>query len=130
MAKREQVSYSVTIAESSKELSAKEKVVMKDTTDAIKLDEATKEAPVIINVDFYTVLDVHNSKSDNEDYKQYLVVDKDGTKYVTGSNSFWTSFLDIIAEMLDVTDEEWGVKVYRVPSKNYKGKDFLTCSVV
>ena len=126
-----ETNYSVAISESSKELTAKEKVMFKDVSDAVKLDEATKEAPVIIHPDYYLVLDVHNSKSTgNEDYQQYLVVDVDGTKYVTGSASFWSSFLNIVAEMLDVTDEEWGVKVHREPSKNFKGKDFLTCSVI
>ena len=132
MAKKEtsNVNYSVTILEASKELSPKEKVMMKDTTNAIKLDEATKEGDVLIHVDYYVVLSVHNSKADREDYDVYLIADKDGTKYVTGSPSFWSSFLDIMAEMTGVTDEEWGVKVYKVPSKNYKGKDFITCSVV
>lgn len=131
MAKKENtaVDYSVVISETSKELTAKEKVMFKDVSDAIKLDEATQNGEVIIHPDYYMVLDIHNSKSDNQDYKNYLVVDTDGTKYVTGSNSFWSSFLNIVSEMLDV-DEEWGVKVHREPSKNYKGKDFITCSVV
>lgn len=131
MAKKENtaVDYSVVISETSKELTAKEKVMFKDVSDAIKLDEATQNGEVVIHPDYYMVLDIHNSKSDNQDYKNYLVVDTDGTKYVTGSNSFWSSFLNIVSEMLDV-DEEWGVKVHREPSKNYKGKDFITCSVV
>ena len=35
--------YSVSIAETNKELSAKERIRLKDTSDAVKLDEATKE---------------------------------------------------------------------------------------
>lgn len=126
----ENANYSVTITETSKELSAKEKVQYKDVSDAVKLDEATQQGDVIIHPDFYMLLDIHNEKSDNTDYQNYLVVDVDGTKYVTGSKSFWSSFLNIVAEMMDVKDEEWGVKVHREPSKNYKGKDFLTCSVI
>ena len=53
---------------------------------------------------------------------------KDGTKYVTGSSSFWSSFEEIYTEM-EGEDEEWGVRVYRSPSKNYTGKDFITCSI-
>lgn len=120
--------YSVKIAETSKELSAKERIRIKDTTDAIKLDEATQAGAVVINPVTYAVLDVHNEKSDNVDYKIYIVVDKDGTKYVTGSESFWSSFMNIYEEM-DGEQEEWGIKVYRAPSKNYKGKDFITCSI-
>lgn len=120
--------YSVEIVETSKNLSAKERVRIKDTTDAIKLDEATQESAIIINPDMYAVLNIHNEKSDNVDYKNYIVVDKDGTKYVTGSESFWSSFMNIYDEM-DGEQEEWGIKVYRAPSKNYKGKDFITCSI-
>lgn len=120
--------YSVKIAETSKELTAKERIRIKDTTDAVKLDEATHDGAIIINPAMYAVLDVHNEKSDNVDYKNYIIVDIDGTKYVTGSASFWSSFMNIYEEM-DGEQEEWGIKVYRAPSKNYKGKDFITCSI-
>lgn len=120
--------YSVSIKESSRELTAKQRIALKDTTNAVKLDEATQVEPVIINVDMYAILAIHNEKSDNPDYDNYIVVDKNGTKYVTGSASFWSSFMDIFTEM-EGDDEEWALKVYRVPSKNYKGKDFITCSI-
>lgn len=120
--------YSVSIKESSRELTAKQRVALKDTTAAVKLDEATQVEPVIINVDMYAILAIHNEKSENPDYDNYIVVDKNGTKYVTGSASFWSSFMDIFTEM-EGEDEAWTLKVYRVPSKNYKGKDFITCSI-
>ena len=120
--------YSVLIKESSRELTAKQRIALKDTTGAVKLDEATQVEPVIINVDMYAILAIHNEKSENPDYDNYIVVDKNGTKYVTGSASFWSSFMDIFTEM-EGEDEAWTLKVYRVPSKNYKGKDFITCSI-
>lgn len=121
--------YSVTISNTSKELTPKQRVMVKDTSDAIKLDDATKENDVIIDIDYYVVLDVHNEKSDNKDYKNYILVDKSGEKYVTGSESFFTSFMDIYAEMI-TSDEEWQIKAHRLPSKNYTGKEFLTCSLI
>lgn len=121
--------YSVVIAETNKELSAKERIKLKDTSDAVKLDEATKDEVVIITPVAFAVLDIHNEKSDNKDYKNYIIEDANGTKYVTGSESFWTSFVDIYNEMTDET-EPWQIKVYRLPSKNYKGKEFLTCSII
>lgn len=125
------VGYSVKIINSSKELSKKEKVMLKDTSDATKLDEAIQGESIIINPDYYVVLDVHNEKSDNVDYENYIIVDKDGTKYVTGSESFWTTFMGIFEEMTDGEDtEEWALKCYKLDSKNYKGKQFLTCSVI
>ena len=121
--------YSVKIRETSRELTAKERVMLKDTSDAVKLDTVTSEAPVLIDVDMYAILDIHNEKSDNKDYAIYLVVDKDGTKYVTGSDSFWSSFMNIYTEML-TSDEPYNIKAYKLPSKNRQGKDFITCSIV
>lgn len=121
--------YSVKIREASWEMSGKERVMLKDTSDAVKLDTVTTEEPVLIDVDKFAILDIHNEKSDNKDYVNYVVVDKDGTKYVTGSNSFWFSFMNIYSEML-TSDEPYKIKVYKLPSKNRQGKDFITCSIV
>ena len=122
--------YSVEIAESSKELSAKERIKLKDTSDAIKLDEITAtEKEVLITPVAYAILNIHNEKSDNKDYKNYIIEDEDGTKYVTGSESFWSTFENIYTEMKDET-EAWQIKAYRLPSKNYNGKVFLSCSIV
>lgn len=123
--------YQVSVKECSKELTTRERIMLKDTTDAIKLDEATKEgATVTIAPSMYAVLGVHNDKSDNEEYEQYIIIDKDGTKYVTGSPSFWSSYIAIAEEMIDSGEEEYSIKVYKRDSKNYKGKQFLTCSII
>lgn len=121
--------YSVKIIETSKELSARERVAVKDTTNAISIDEATKTNPLVIDLDYYVSLDVHNDKSEDKDYKKYVVVDKAGDKFVTGSESFFTAMSEILDEMRD-TGEVFQIEVYRMPSKNYKGKEFLTCSIV
>lgn len=121
--------YSVKIREVSKDITAKERVMLKDTTNAIQLDEATSNAKVTLEPAYYAILDVHNEKSDDKDYTKYVIVDKTGTKFVTGSESFFTSLKDILDEMCD-SGEEFAIEVYRVPSKNYKGKEFITCSIV
>lgn len=121
--------YSVEIKESSKELSAKERIMLKDTSDAVKLDLACDEEAVIITPDSFAVLGIHNEKSDNKDYESYILQDKNGEKYVTGSPSFWDSFMDIYNEMKEET-EKWSIKAYKLDSKNYKGKQFLTCSII
>ena len=122
--------YEVVIVETDKELTAREKIRLKDTSDAIKLDEATKEGELIITPVAYAVLGIHNEKSENKDYKVYLIEDANGAKYVTGSESFFTSFMDIYSEMFEAGEKDWQVKAYRLPSKNYKGKEFLTCSII
>lgn len=121
--------YFVNIKFASKELTAKQRVMLKDTTNAVSLDEATQSASLVIDPDYYVTLDVHNDKAEDKDYLKHVIVDKDGTKYVTGSESFISSFRAIMDEMAG-TDEEFQIQVYRVPSKNYKGKEFLTCSIV
>ena len=121
--------YSLKIVNASKELSARDRVAVKDTTNAIGLDDATKDSPLVIDIDYYVELAVHNEKSEDKDYKKYIVVDKSGNKFVTGSESFFTAMLEIMDEMSD-SGEDFEIKVYRVPSKNDKGKEFLTCSIV
>ena len=123
--------FEAKVIESSKELSVRERIIMKDTSDAIQLDEATRgEEKLYIKVKAYVVLQVHNEKSDDKDYKKYVLVDENGNKYVTGSASFWRQFSDIYEEMSDEgLEDDITIHVYRKPSKNYKDKDFLTCSL-
>ena len=121
--------YTVAIKETSRELTAKKRIALKDTSDAFKLDIVCDENPVIINPMDYAILSIHNEKSDNVDYVNYVIIDKNGDKYVTGSESFWNSFKDIYDEMLG-DEEEWSIKAYKLDSKNYKGKKFLTCSII
>ena len=121
--------FEAKIREASKELTAKERVKFKDTTNAVQLDDATKENPLVIAPDFYVILDIHNERSEDKDYVKYIVVDKAGNKFVTGSESFFTAFKSIFEEM-GGTNEDYEIEVYRLPSKTYKGKEFLTCSIV
>ena len=121
--------YSVEIKETSRELSAKERIALKDTSDATKLDVACDKEAVIITPVAYAVLGVHNEKSDNKDYENYILQDVSGEKFVTGSASFWNSFMDIYNEMAGES-EAWSIKAYKLDSKSYKGKKFLTCSII
>ena len=127
--------YTATVREVSKEISVKEKIMLKDTSNAISIDALTQEASfnnekVLIDVDYYAILDIHNEKSDNKDYINFIIVDKSGNKYVTGSESFITTFTDIYEEMKGAGEENITIEIYRKESKNYKGKDFITCSIV
>lgn len=124
--------FNITIKESSKtDLTARERVLLKDTSNAVKLDEVVTEdgTPFVLSPAAYAVLSVHNekAKSDDKDYEQYLILDSDGNKYVTGSQSFWNSFADIWSDM---EGEPFELSIYKKPSKNYTGKCFLTCSIV
>ena len=124
--------YEVNIVSSTSELSPKEKIKLKDLSNSINLDNATQaEGKVVINYDYHVILEIHNEKSkDRKDYQNVVVVDKDGTKYNTGSESFLTTLEDITDEMLDAGETDFSIEVYRKDSKNYKGKQFITCSVL
>ena len=127
--------YSATIIDTSRELTARERVMFKDTQNAISMNDFAEQAKseggkaIIENVKDYVHISVHNDKSDDKDYDNYMIIDGAGDKYVTGSQAFWNSFMDIYNEMKDET-EPWGIQLNLIPSKNYKGKNVLTCSLV
>lgn len=122
--------YDVKIIESSKELSARERISLKNFDEMIALDDAVNaETPrLMIDVSGYVVVSVHNEKSDNVDYNKFIIIDKDGQRYITGSNPFFSSFKEIWDEMVG-ENEDWGITVYKRESNNYKGKEFLTCTI-
>ena len=127
--------YLASIKESSRELSAKERVMFKDLGNATKLNDFAEEAmksgvkAIITNIKDYVIIDIHNEASQDVDYSNYLIVDGNGDKYYTGSAPFWNSFKSIWDEMHD-SGEEWGIQLNLTPSKNYAGKQVLTCSLI
>ena len=133
-AERTESNYEATITESSREFSAKERVMFKDLGNATQLVDFAKSAQEAgvkarITVKDFAVIAVHNDATEDKDYTNYLIIDNDDNKYYTGSTSFWNSFKNIYNEMKDA-DEEWGIELNLIPSKNYKGKEILTCSLV
>ena len=122
--------YEVTIREVSAELSARDRIKLKDFGNAVQLDEACADGSFVLSPAIWAILDVHNEhSSQDKDYHKYIIMDTAGNKFITGSDSFLKSFMEIWNEMKD-TGEEYSIEVYRRPSKNYKGKFFLSCSLV
>lgn len=122
--------YEVTIKESSKNLTGKERVAIKDITNAHKLDSVVEVGQKFEIIPSYTaLLEVHNENAENTDYTIFVIVDENGEKYITSSTSFIASYKGITEEMKDET-EQWGIEAYKVESKNFKGRYFLTCSII
>lgn len=123
--------YSAKLVSATRELSAKERVAVKMFIGAEQLDELTKrdENGVLIDIDYVAVVEVYNEKSDNKNYNKYVYVDKDGTMYISGSETLYRTYEEI-AEEMEGEQEAWSIKVIRMESTNYKGKDFLTCMLV
>lgn len=123
--------YNVTIIDvvGKDTLTAKERISIKDFGNALPIDEATESAPLVIDFAYYVVCSVHNEASDNPDYDKCVIVDKDGHKFITGSQSFINALRNIVMEMSGES-EPFSIEVYKKDSKNYKGKKFITCSIV
>lgn len=125
--------YSAKVTFTSKEVPARERIKLKDTGNYTRLDEATQLEEVHIDFDYYALVDVHNERaqSGNKDYQQIVTVDKDGTYYSTGSQSYLNALVNIMDELDGEGDtEDIKIRVYRRPSKNRAGKDFITCSLI
>lgn len=123
-------SYEAIIESCSKteELTAREKIKFKDTSNAVRIDNETEKGSFIISPDFYVVVKIHNEKAkDDKDYYNYVIVDKDGKMYVTGSRGFFDTFTDIHNDMCG---EEYELEIMRKPSKNREGKFYLSCAIV
>ena len=127
--------YSTQIVSSSRELTVKEKITLKDFNDCTGLDTVvTNEQGFIIDPDVIVEVEVHNERAkDDKDYTTIVILDKDGTKYSTSSNSLRDSISDIMDELADLEESDRAdlkIKVFKKPSKNYSGKYFLTATVV
>ena len=121
--------YSVEIVNSTKELTGKEKIMVKDTSNAVKIDDVTNNGnSITISPKILVTLKVHNEKAQDKDYFKYIIIDENGDKYVTGSESFIASLKNIMSDM-EEEEEEYSVVIYKMASKNYQGKSFITCSI-
>ena len=131
--KMENKTYRVTVTASTKELTAREKIALKNFGSyAIPLDQFLDEngEKATIPVVDYITLHIENSKSENPEYDVYLIV-SDNATYYTSSNSLHDSIVDIIEELKSANDTEpWSIAVSKKESKNYKGKKFITCTLV
>lgn len=123
--------YSVKIVETSKELTPKEKVALKNFDNMIQLDEEVHDdsKSLRLQIEDYAVIEVYNEKSDNKNYTKYIFIDNDNRKYITGSQPLFDTFMEIYEEMKD-EEEPWEIDIYKRKSKNYNGKYFLSCSIV
>lgn len=123
--------FSAKIAFASADLSIEDRIRVKDTRDAVSLEKISRDGAKVLNIVAYVVLDIHNEKSDDKDYRQYVLLDNDGNKYMTGSEPFFNSFVDIWDELDEagVPLSERNFKIYQLPSRNYAGRNFVTCSL-
>lgn len=123
--------YIVKIADSSRELTAREKLKFSDTQACISLDALIDEngGKVVLKPVDYVGLQIHNDHAENVDYTKFIVIASDGNMYSTGSQSFKDSFIQIMEVMEDSGETDFEIECYKVKSKNYNGS-FIKCSIV
>lgn len=118
--------YNVEIIEASGELSKKQRVQLK-TNSGEKLDEL---APIVIdNIAGYAKLKIDNPNvKSNPTYEHFVIYTDEGNMFYTGSPTFMQAFMSIWDEMAG--EKDWGIEVFKRDSRNYAGKQFLTCRLV
>lgn len=126
--------YTADVQASIKELTARQRIAVKDFSSAEKLNELiTAENPHFrIDVDNIVKVAVHNEQSKgNTDYDVVIIIDKDGNKYRTGSATAYTSALEIYRELESANELDGGfvLDFYKVKSNNFDG-DFIKCNLV
>lgn len=127
--------YKVTIESAIKDMNARERIAVKSLDRATSLDSVTEIGNVLtVTVENFVVLHVHNEKAkegNSKDYTVYVIITNDGERYRTGSESFFTAFMDIYEELnAEAPDEPITIDIYKQESKNFKGKGFISCSLV
>lgn len=135
----ENAEYSVKIVEiyDDKKLSLEDRIAMKlfsNNHSINELCENEESKSVLISVTNYAIMQVHNERSDNKDYRVFCLISTDGEYYTTSSESFWNTFDTIADELkdnnIDLSETPINLKCLLKPSKNRQGKDFLTCTIV
>lgn len=132
MAKKTERVYNVTIVESSRKLTAREKLKFTDVSPMVHLDSVCADDGtrfILSAPAAWAQVNVENNAAENPNYTVYVVQSKDGTLYMTSSESFWTAFRQVFDTMAG-EEEEYDIEVFKTPSKNYKGKCFLSCSIL
>lgn len=129
--------YKSEITFASKELTKRERVMLSDVSSATKFDDVIKGVDDTFDIEpvAYAVVSIENDKAKGEkQYEVIVILDAAGNKYVTGSQSFREAFVGIWEQMTDngviAEGEEFSIRVYKRPSKNYSGKAFISCALI
>lgn len=129
--------YKSEITFASKELTKREKVMLSDVSSATKFDEVLKGVDETFDIEpvAYAVVSIENDKAKGEkQYEVIVILDAAGNKFVTGSQSFREAFIGIWEQMTDngviAEGDEFSIRVYKRPSKNYSGKAFISCALI
>ena len=113
-----------------KELTKKEMFSVSRFNRCEDVSTLLSEQEVIVkDVQTVAIVEVHNEKSDNMDYKKMVVIGADGSRYLTGSETAIREMMDIMEYMAD-DEESFDVTFVTRPSNNFKDRDFITVELL
>lgn len=113
-----------------KELTKKEMFSVSRFNRCEDVSSLLNEQEVIVKeVQTVAIVEVHNEKSDNTDYKKMVVIGADGSRYLTGSETAMREMLDIM-DYMEEYDEAFDVQFVTRPSNNFKDRDFITVELL
>lgn len=122
--------FSVTITRASKDLTRAEQIKLTTLNDSVGLDTMLRDAtnPVVVDVDYYAILHIDNPNGKNGpvSYNKIVIVDEDGTKYITGSSVFIREFTTL-SDLVE--GEPFSIRVLRKPTKSDPTRHYLTCMI-
>lgn len=126
------MAYTAEITNSSRELSARDKIYFKDMSNHVRIDTEVEnnENNLEIEVADFVEVDIHNDMADTPDYSVLVIIGSDGTTFRTGSESLKQAFLDMFYDMRAESEEPFKIRCYSVPSKNRDKATFLKCSII
>lgn len=126
--------YKVVIAEvtEGKELNFRERARLVKLAGEKKIDKElafSEDKKITIKPDYYAILEVHNPSAENEDYTILCFVCGDEL-YTSSSETLKDSYLELL-ELAKESNEslDFPIEIYGVPSKNYSGREFFTCTI-
>lgn len=124
--------YKVEIVSSNRELTKRETV--KYTMDGNYENLNDLAAGTKLNVTGFVELFVTNDyvneeAGKNREYKQFLVI-TDDVIYKTGSETFIRNFKEIWNIMQPEDGESVEIEIVLLPSKNFKGQNIISCTIV
>ena len=121
--------YKSEIINSNREFTKREELKFKEVADCLSLDKVCNDdSSTLIEVDIFAVIHIENPTAKNPEYDVCVIVDKEGKKYKTGSQTFINSLLTIYGELKEAGELEEGltISVFKKQSKNFDGK-FINC---
>lgn len=122
--------YKAEFISATKELSKIEQYRVCDCTNAISIQSATDDGPLIVEPNFVAFVKVHNPKNKlgRIDSTRVVVADKAGTLYFSASESLNNA----VNAILDILKDEpgWAFEFSQQESTNRAGQNFITAGVV